>query len=606
MKEFSAQTGGRYTYVDDFINLQDLALSFASIFDECDNFIISGCEVSDSVISPGYVYINKKIRYFNGATNVTFPCYIYEQNSTETLTYANGQDKVGRKIYGCALGTSVPSGDDPLTNAARQYILLGIEHRVLRLREALFGQCFMLSASQQTVQGNVTFEGDVTIDGNLNLDSITLVSDNAVGRLYHYTNNGNLIIQNKISAHDTYQMIFGSAGFEFRTESAIMFTVTDRNVTARIPFSATQVRAGNVTIANNDIYEHATNADDGSLRINMLGYNRVNTRYRDTLIGNGKGTAIITVDGSTANVQIDGTIVSNNSVKEAFVLKSTYPRTSDENFLKTLVIKDANDYVAAIFGYNSTTDGTQLSAVHNESGKVLSIINNIGGINITGSGYVNIGPVIMENGVAISSKYVQRSELPSWVFGNAPSSGMTQEIADGRYARLTNGLAQFIRGTNTASVLCSQIGAMTQTQADARYAKLSSYLADMARTDSEKALIRQNIGAAASNQLQSTIYDSGWKDLRGGLLFARQWGKVVSIQGTVFTTPAGNISFVIPAGIAPPAYDVELLAPEATRSNETLFFRVKIAAGERNARITHCPETMVNSPVTVTLTYMVA
>lgn len=605
MKEFSAQTGGRYTYVDDFINLQDLALSFASIFDECDNFIISGCEVSDSVISPGYVYINKKIRYFNGATNVTFPCYIYEQNSTETLTYANGQDKVGRKIYGCALGTSVPSGDDPVTNAARQYILLGIEHRVLRLREALFGQCFMLSASHQTVQGNVTFEGDVTVGGNMNLDSITLVSANAVGRLYH-NSNGSLILQNKVGSRDTFRMNIGTA-FEFRTDSTIMFTITESSVDSRLPFSATRIRGGNVTIADNNIYEHATNSDNGCLRINMLGYNSASTRYRDTLIGNGMGTAIITVDGSTANVQIDGTIVSNSSVKEALVLKSTYPRTSDENFLKTLVIEDANDYVAAIFGYNSATDGTQLSAaVHNDTGKVLSIINNIGGINITGSGYVNIGPVIMENGVAISSKYVQRSELPSWVFGNAPSSGMTQEIADGRYARLTNGLAQFIRGTNTASVLCSQIGAMTQTQADARYAKLSSYLADMARTDSEKALIRQNIGAAASNQLQSTIYDSGWKDLRGGLLFARQWGKVVSIQGTVFTTPAGNISFVIPAGIAPPAYDVELLAPEATRSNETLFFRVKIAAGERNARITHCPETMVNSPVTVTLTYMVA
>lgn len=40
MKEFTSQTGGRYTYIDDIMNLQNLALAFTSIFDECDNFII--------------------------------------------------------------------------------------------------------------------------------------------------------------------------------------------------------------------------------------------------------------------------------------------------------------------------------------------------------------------------------------------------------------------------------------------------------------------------------------------------------------------------------------------------------------------------------------
>ena len=31
MKEFSAQTGGRYTYADDLENLQELALAFAEL-----------------------------------------------------------------------------------------------------------------------------------------------------------------------------------------------------------------------------------------------------------------------------------------------------------------------------------------------------------------------------------------------------------------------------------------------------------------------------------------------------------------------------------------------------------------------------------------------
>lgn len=602
MKEFSAQTGGRYTYVDDFINLQDLALSFANIFDECENFIVSGCEVSDSTVSPGYVYINKKIRYFNGATNVTFPCYIYEQNNTETLAYANGQDKVGRKIYGCALGSSVPSGEDPVTNAARQYILFDERGNGLRMGEAFFGtNCLLLSSDEQIVRGNVVFGGSVTIDGTLNLDSLTLVSGNSIGRLFHQSN-GNFVIQNRIGSGVTYGMTLGTS-FVFSANGTALLTITSSSMASSVPFSAPQIRNANVTIASNNIYEHATNSDDGVLKINMLGYNGALSRYRDTVIGNGKSAAIITVDGSDANVQIDGTFVASSPVKEAFVLKSTYPRSSDENFLKTLVIEDSSNFVAAIFGYNSATDGTLSSSV--QSGKVLSIINNIGSINITGSGYVNIGPVIYENGVALSTKYVQRTELPSWVFGNAPTSGMTQEIADGRYARLTNGLSQFIRGANTAQVLCNQIGAMNTTTADGRYAKLNSYLSDMAHTESEKSLIRHNIGAVSLSQVQNAIYDSGWQDLRGGMIFARQWGKMVSIQGAIVTSAVGNIAFVIPAGIAPPAYDVVLVAYEATR-NEDMTFRVKIAAGQRNGLIIHCPSNMINTIVTVTLTYMVA
>ena len=61
MKEYVAEAGGRYTYVDDILNLQELTLSMTSIFTDCANFIISGCEVvSDNEITSGYVWINKK------------------------------------------------------------------------------------------------------------------------------------------------------------------------------------------------------------------------------------------------------------------------------------------------------------------------------------------------------------------------------------------------------------------------------------------------------------------------------------------------------------------------------------------------------------------
>ena len=42
MKEYVAETGGRYTYSDDILNLQELALSMSAIFDGCSDFRLYG------------------------------------------------------------------------------------------------------------------------------------------------------------------------------------------------------------------------------------------------------------------------------------------------------------------------------------------------------------------------------------------------------------------------------------------------------------------------------------------------------------------------------------------------------------------------------------
>ena len=66
MKEFIAEPGGRYTYADDIINLQDMVLAVSSLLDGCSNFIISGCQCQGAVITPGYVWLGGKIRRFEG------------------------------------------------------------------------------------------------------------------------------------------------------------------------------------------------------------------------------------------------------------------------------------------------------------------------------------------------------------------------------------------------------------------------------------------------------------------------------------------------------------------------------------------------------------
>ena len=66
MKEYIAETGGRYTYSDDILNLQELALSMSAVFDGCSDFIISGCEIEGPRVSPGYVWLGGKGRRFDG------------------------------------------------------------------------------------------------------------------------------------------------------------------------------------------------------------------------------------------------------------------------------------------------------------------------------------------------------------------------------------------------------------------------------------------------------------------------------------------------------------------------------------------------------------
>ena len=140
MKEFNAQTGGRYTYVDDFLNLQELALAFGQLFHDCDNFILSGCQVSGNAISAGFVYLNGKVRYFPGESAITkWPRYIIENNSTENIGYASGTSKVGRTIYGCISGDSIPTKKDPVTNKIPEAIVMNESVGGRHMQDAFIG-----------------------------------------------------------------------------------------------------------------------------------------------------------------------------------------------------------------------------------------------------------------------------------------------------------------------------------------------------------------------------------------------------------------------------------------------------------------------------------
>ena len=166
MKEYIAKTGGRYTYNDDLLNLQELARSMTSIFEGCSNFIISGCEVADGRITPGYVWIGGRVRPFEGAAEVSLPYYIYEKNHYETIAYAGDVNKHGRCCYLCSGATSVPQTEDEVTGALPGYIELH-EDYAPRFIDKFIGRYAVLLESpfaRQTVHKDLTLAGSVSVE----------------------------------------------------------------------------------------------------------------------------------------------------------------------------------------------------------------------------------------------------------------------------------------------------------------------------------------------------------------------------------------------------------------------------------------------------------
>lgn len=396
MKEFSAQTGGRYTYVDDIINLQELALAFSSIFDGCDNFIISGCNRSGTTISAGFVYLNGKVRYFAGATGIsTWPQYIYEINSTETVTYVSGGDKVGRNIYGCGISNSVPTNIDPLTNAVPQYISFPSTGG-LRIKDALFGRYALLlnaRSGSQSVAGIVSFSGKVTVNGALNaLGGVKVADGTTTGRMYN--NNGQLVIESQIGSNGTVRQIVidDSNNIAFFVGGNRVARITSSGIISEQTIQGVNLYGGNVYISGNHVYNRGTSSN-GTLYINYNGYNGGTSYYRTTIIGNGKQGSLVEVNGADNKVSIFAPLLLASATSPGLILKAGQAKTS-ASLVKLIAWQDSNAEQIGYIGYNATDSN------------VFEIRNTLADILIMGQNAVDIGPAIKENGTLLSDKYV--------------------------------------------------------------------------------------------------------------------------------------------------------------------------------------------------------
>jgi hypothetical protein len=544
MKEFSSQTGGRYTYVEDFLNLQDLALAFSNLFSGCENFIVSGCTVKSNAISSGCVYINGKLRNFGGATGITkFPQYIYESNSTEPVTYASGGGKVGRNVYGCAISSSVPTSKDTLTGAVPTYIKITADGG-LSIGDALFGRYALLlspASAKQAVTGTVSFSDLVSLVNSTHSGKANFTNGGNSGSVY--CNGDSMVIESKGSDGHTSQAVISKSGtFTISYDGAQIFKVTEDGITTS-QLTCDKALIGNIVITGDSINIPST-LSEATLLVNMsdVGYKR------NIKIGDGNGNMLAYLDGAN-NLSVFYTgLQVETSASESVVIKSTRSK-SESSLLSRVVWKDKNGDIAAQVGYLSETSQT------------FSFVNNISSIEIIAADSVNIGPKIKEGGVLLSDKYVLKDTYNSDMSKVALADNVyTKTASDGKYSLLDGGLEQFIVGNRTAEKLCNEIGATT-TEAAKDFMSKKALLTDIAANDITRKQICKNIGAVHTSDLP-VEYDTGWVALNDDeTLFVRQIGSVVSIQGTVKRSNNATVTplFTLPDSISAPKIDYRFI-----------------------------------------------
>lgn len=402
MKEFKSSTGGRNVYIEDIEYLQDLALAFSSIFNECDNFIISGCDISGTVIKPGYVYINGKVRYFDGASNIpSFPQYICELNTTENVAYNNGTTQIARNIYGTALSATIPTSIDSITKSVGQYITLTSTGGKL-LKDAFFGKYSAIlnpSAGTQTIKGSVSFANVVEVNGALYANGGTnIVKGTSIGRMYY--DGTNLTVESKIDSGATYKFAITPNGFTFQSNSTPILTLADGNITHYGTFYAINVKTGGVWMSSGDIFNYSDASNDGCLNINLIGYQSGKNYYRNTVIGDGKGNSVLSVTGSKKHIDINGSISINSNSESPFIIIGKTART-DVAYQEYVTFSDSSGNTAGYFGYKYNSDND------------FYIANLVGSIQLNCLKYVNIVPEIYENGSPLSDKYYLKKNVYS-------------------------------------------------------------------------------------------------------------------------------------------------------------------------------------------------
>lgn len=408
MKEYIAKTGGRYTYNDDLLNLQELAMSMSAIFEGCSNFIISGCNITGGRITPGYVWINGRVRYFEGVADPALPYYIYEKNHYETITYAGDVNKHGRCNYLSAGSSTIPQENDEVTGNLPGYIEIRSDYAP-RLIDKFVGRYALLLDSpftRQTVKKDLLFSGNLTVEKELEsksgLSVASAVSGYSLRGVIKESGDGSVgIYHNGLLVNE---IVVGTDGKYTLSRQGVALMSVDANGLYTGNVFCSTADFGSVRITGNDIFNHGHNTDEAQIRVNRIGYNGGNTRYRNFIVYDGRtANPLFLVEGKSARATVNGGLtVSNN---DGVVLKSPAYLKSDKALVSLLQWQDRESERIGYIGY-AAADAFDLT-----------LRNDIGNMTIASKGFVDIQAELRVGGISLADTYVTLTDFETALSG---------------------------------------------------------------------------------------------------------------------------------------------------------------------------------------------
>lgn len=460
MKEYVADTGGRYTYVDDILNLQELALSMTAIFSGCGDFVISGCEITGNAISPGYVWINGKVRYFEGCPSAAFPYYIYEKNGTDTVVYAGDVNKKGRENYLCAGSNTLPTVTDALTGKVPCLIEITPTYAP-RFPDKFFGHYAVLldtPFSKQTIKKELVVTGKLTTETGLeSKTAVSVVSPSGYSLKQ-------LVRQNGTASFGSYLNGLLVSEIRISTDGSISF-LKDKRELARIDengitythASCTSSCTGSLRLEKNSLANVTDTTDEGSVDINSTGLENGASVFRDFRVFDGKQAAIplLHVKGKTKEVCVGGTFtVAGKSITIASAESKILSYTDDEG-----------TEVASIgFASDKNTDFT--------------LANTTGNIELSPKESVNIAGDLKVNGTSLKDIYVSQKSFTDALAGKVDTvKGKQLSTED-----FTTNYRKKLDAISTGDIRTGGEGYVTATQVKESLAKklaASSNLSDV-------------------------------------------------------------------------------------------------------------------------------
>lgn len=486
MKEFIAETGGRYTYADDIINLQEMVLALGSLFDGCTNFIVSGCVCRGATITPGYVWINGKIRRFEGCADASYPYYIYEKNNHESVVYANEVNKRGRTCYLALGGREVPDTDDAVTGMLPQFIELTTDYAP-RLADKFIGRHALMVDSpfaRQTVRRDVLFTGAVTVEkGITSRHSFSVVSDEG-GRVLRgcFTEDTVARVEAGTAAVSVAAVLFdtdkGAVGIESKGVIAARFA---GRLCTLLDIRSDTMQTGSLYMAGNHLKNVTERSDTGTIRINYDGYEEDTAYYRNFEVYDGKRCSVplLQVEGAGGRVSVHA-LLSVDAAR-GITLSDAANTMTDAAFGGVIRWCDKASAAAALVGY--------VSAEHSD----FSVTNPVGGILLVPKNYVDVQGELRVNGVSVATTYATQEALTEGLKKKVDAiegKGLsTRDFTEELYRKL-NGIAS---GSFAAGDTSQSEGYVTASQVAAELEKKANRLLD-GLNDGDRQTAASNLG----------------------------------------------------------------------------------------------------------------